>query len=245
VPLLLGLHVAFLAAFVHVTTRRDDAALPLQRALVVVQFALAFALLWLARASSLPILLILCVIQAIHVWTPRATLAIAAAANVGLYLTYRFGWEVGSPLVATLMNLSFQAFAAITAWFALSAQRARDALAASHADLLATRALLAESARDGERLRLSRELHDVAGHKLTALKLNLAALARDPRLNCWPTSAGSSRRCGSTMASTSATRSPCSPGRSRGRGCTCRSPTTPASARSRRPRRCCARCRRA
>jgi signal transduction histidine kinase len=41
--------------------------------------------------------------------------------------------------------------------------------------------LLAETARDSERLRLSRELHDVAGHKLTALKLNLAALARDPR----------------------------------------------------------------
>jgi signal transduction histidine kinase len=39
--------------------------------------------------------------------------------------------------------------------------------------------LLSESARDGERLRLSRELHDVSGHKLTALKLNLAVLAKD------------------------------------------------------------------
>jgi signal transduction histidine kinase len=44
---------------------------------------------------------------------------------------------------------------------------------------MATRSLLTESARDGERLRLSRELHDVAGHKLTALKLNLAVLAQD------------------------------------------------------------------
>jgi signal transduction histidine kinase len=34
----------------------------------------------------------------------------------------------------------------------------------------------------GERLKLSRELHDVAGHSLTALKLNLARLARDPAL---------------------------------------------------------------
>lgn len=44
--------------------------------------------------------------------------------------------------------------------------------------------MLAESARDGERLRLSRELHDVSGHKLTAMKLNLALLAQNPALAC-------------------------------------------------------------
>ncbi|PSD31409.1 two-component sensor histidine kinase, partial [Stenotrophomonas maltophilia] len=55
-------------------------------------------------------------------------------------------------------------------------------LARVNADLLATRALLADSARDAERLRLARELHDVAGHKLTAMRLNLRALAADPVL---------------------------------------------------------------
>ena len=100
-----------------------------------------------------------------------------------MYLLYRHAWEVGAPMVSTVLNASFQAFAALTAWFAIDAERARDALATTNAELLATRSLLAESARDGERLRLSRELHDVAGHKLTALKLNLAALARDPRLS--------------------------------------------------------------
>src|SRR5690606_12300134 len=105
------------------------------------------------------------------------------------YFVYREVWQVGSPLVSTVMHASFQAFAGLTAWFAIGAERARDALATANADLLATRALLAETARDGERLRLSRELHDVAGHKLTALKLNLAALARDPRLAADPQAA--------------------------------------------------------
>ncbi|MFY8135950.1 MAG: sensor histidine kinase, partial [Aquimonas sp.] len=78
--------------------------------------------------------------------------------------------------------LGFQAFATLTGYYAGMSERARDHLAQVNAELLATQRLLEESARSGERLKLSRELHDVAGHKLTALKLNLARLQRDPAL---------------------------------------------------------------
>lgn len=61
------------------------------------------------------------------------------------------------------------------------AEELAENLQAINAELLTTRTLLAEAARDQERLALSRELHDVAGHSLTALKLNLGALQRDPR----------------------------------------------------------------
>src|SRR3546814_12036878 len=43
----------------------------------------------------------------------------------------------------------------------------------SNSELRATRALLAESSRLSERMRISRELHDLLGHHLTALSLNL------------------------------------------------------------------------
>jgi signal transduction histidine kinase len=167
--------------FAIVITR---AGLPqaLRRALLLAQVALVFVLMFLARSSALPILVILCAIQVVHLWTPRQALALMVAINIAMYLMYRQVWDLNAPLVSAVMHASFQGFAALTAWFAISAERTRDALATTNADLLATRSLLAESARDSERLRLSRELHDVAGHKLTALKLNLAALARDPRL---------------------------------------------------------------
>ena len=180
--LLASLHVAFLALFLAVTGR-DHAKPGPARVLVVGQIALTFVLVALARASAMPILLILCAIQIVYLWSPRVSAALIVAINIVMYLLYRHAWEVGAPMVSTVLNASFQAFAALTAWFAIDAERARDALATTNAELLATRSLLAESARDGERLRLSRELHDVAGHKLTALKLNLAALARDPRLS--------------------------------------------------------------
>src|SRR3546814_4143958 len=51
--------------------------------------------------------------------------------------------------------------------------QARDEQRRLNAELRATRTLLAESARVNERTRISRELHDLLGHHLTALSLNL------------------------------------------------------------------------
>jgi signal transduction histidine kinase len=86
---------------------------------------------------------------------------------------------VSQASLVLLSYFGFQMFAALTAWYAKRAEQTANALRETNAHLLATRSLLEESARDRERLRLARELHDVAGHKLTALKLNLAALERN------------------------------------------------------------------
>jgi signal transduction histidine kinase len=50
---------------------------------------------------------------------------------------------------------------------------ARRGLATANAELLAMRALLLARARETERLRISRELHDSLGHQLTALRIQL------------------------------------------------------------------------
>lgn len=178
VAVLAAMHLAFLLLFMLATSAR----LPpwTARTMVLVQVLLALGLMLVVRNSSVPILLILCVVQLVQVFPPRASLAVIVAMNVGQFWVFRDIWGLQSPIISTLMHLSFQCFAALTAWFAFRAGQTRDELAAVNADLHATRSLLAESARDSERLRLSRELHDVAGHKLTALKINLATLVRDP-----------------------------------------------------------------
>ena len=179
--LLGALMLAYLALFVTVVGGNHEVDTRL-RLMIVVQYALVFTMMALARNSTLPILMILCAVQVAHAWSPRGAAAVLLVVNLGLYGIYASVWASPSPLIGTLMVGCFQIFATTAAWFGINAERARDALAAANADLLATRSLLAETARDGERLRLSRELHDVAGHKLTALKLNLAALSRDPRV---------------------------------------------------------------
>ena len=72
----------------------------------------------------------------------------------------------------------FQTFAAATIAAGARERAAREELARTNAELHATRALLAESSRAAERLRISRDLHDTLGHHLTALSLQLDVASR-------------------------------------------------------------------
>ena len=93
-----------------------------------------------------------------------------------LLLSSQLHWGVASRVVFAYAG--FQLFAALTMTSFRRADRARDEAARINAELVATRQLLLEGARGEERLRLSRDLHDIVGHKLTGLKLQLRLCAR-------------------------------------------------------------------
>jgi signal transduction histidine kinase len=104
------------------------------------------------------------------VWLAVQTLALGA---IGL----RY-WQ---PLLAVVIAGAFggfQLFALATASLTTRERGAREELARAHAELLATRELLAASSRNAERLRISRDLHDTLGHHLTALSLQLDVASR-------------------------------------------------------------------
>lgn len=129
------------------------------------------------------VLLIIVSAQLAVVLSAWQTIAIMLAINAVLVVQ----WNLlgGKPLQIALDLLpvtAFQTFAGLTAYYQASSERRRDELAQLNAQLIATQALLEESNRNEERLKLSRELHDVAGHKLTALKMNLALMKQDPML---------------------------------------------------------------
>ncbi|MDQ3617807.1 MAG: sensor histidine kinase [Pseudomonadota bacterium] len=84
---------------------------------------------------------------------------------------------LGFPLLIAVMQsllyAGFSSFVFVTALVAMQQAEAREDQRRLNAELRATRALLADSARVNERTRISRELHDLLGHHLTALSLNL------------------------------------------------------------------------
>jgi signal transduction histidine kinase len=144
---------------------------------------LAFIAIAGSPQGPAPILLILLasMLAAHFDWKPLlAALAVINAVFVAVVLMF---WTLTprSLIVYVLAYTSFQVFAAMVMRAAAHAEAMSERWRASNADLLATRELLTASTRDAERLRVARELHDIAGHKLTALKLNLAVLMRDPR----------------------------------------------------------------
>jgi len=176
---LLAMLVLFVA---HTLSQRAPS---LRRSLVLILLQAAAALLagFMLRDGWTGVLLIVVAAQLALLMPAMRTMAIMLALNlVLLYQWWLLDAHLGSVALELLPLLAFQAFAALTAHYQSDAEHSRDELAQLNAQLLATQALLDEGTRNEERLKLSRELHDVAGHKLTALKLNLALLARDPAL---------------------------------------------------------------
>jgi signal transduction histidine kinase len=176
-PLLL----AFIAAFVA-RMRRDRRNYAGLDAPLLVMIATALALLLPGRSGTAPVLLIVVAAVTSSSFRPRVAVALLVLVNAAFLGILLFVWRVGGALPMFAIYVGFQAFAAVVMSALARAEQTADELRRVNAELLVTRSLLAEAARDGERLRVSRELHDVVGHRLTALTMNLELLGDAPGL---------------------------------------------------------------
>jgi signal transduction histidine kinase len=118
-------------------------------------------------------LLVLVALQLGALLSRRAAVVwIAAQSSCLLGVVWlHWGWHWG--VVLAFAYLPFQLIADRTSRLLAEETAARKRLTAANAELEATRELLAQSVRLVERARIGRDLHDVLGHHLTALSLNL------------------------------------------------------------------------
>jgi signal transduction histidine kinase len=153
--------------------------LPAQRAqkgwslsLVVLTLSCAFAV-QLGGFGITPALYVIVAAKLFDRLPARQYWLVLAGLNAALLLRLALDANWIWALSAFAAYAGFQIFGAMMTASTSALNLANIQLQARNTELISTRALLSESARAQERLRLSRELHDVCGHKLTALKLML------------------------------------------------------------------------
>lgn len=98
-------------------------------------------------------------------WTVLQTCAAIAALEPHWHMGWR--WAVTSSLIG------LEAFAVVAGMMLRKEAAARDELLLLNIELSSTRELLKETSRATERLHIARELHDVLGHHLAALSIQL------------------------------------------------------------------------
>ena len=126
------------------------------------------------RAGWTAILLIFTTAMSVYVvgWRVIAVIVVIQTATIGVAAGLG-GAGTTSIVLPTSLYLLLQLASAAGVQATKRAEENSRKLAAAHTELRATSALLAESSRADERLRIARELHDLIGHQLTVLALEL------------------------------------------------------------------------
>ena len=169
-------YVVFVGAYA--LTPQNGAVSRLRIGLLAAQSLSALYLVWLYPSFIVTVLVVVVVWQVAWFTSLRLALGLALIQSVALAAIKCSGQADANAILILMSACGFQVFAVCAGHLAQGEAAARDRLAQANAELQATHALLTESARLAERLRISRDLHDVLGHNLTSLTLQLDVAGR-------------------------------------------------------------------
>lgn len=134
------------------------------------------ALLFLVRSDDILVLSIVWLVQAVEYFGIRRAAQLLLATQVLFVVTQLIQFADTNwlqVLISVFLFSMLQLFAISVSQRVINERDQRQQMAALNRELLATRELLSQSAAQNERLRIARDLHDILGHHMTALILNL------------------------------------------------------------------------
>ncbi|KGJ96443.1 sensor histidine kinase [Colwellia psychrerythraea] len=140
--------------------------------ILLCQVVVVLILIKFDKYDIAPILLVLIATQLPSRFSRRQAMYIMISITAAHFLL-KFDGNMLNTLFHVIIYLMLQVFGFSAIESNLREVKAKEELSAINQELLATRFMLKESSQRKERLRISRDLHDVIGHQLTALALNL------------------------------------------------------------------------
>lgn len=173
-----ALYGLFLVQFILIATdivpHRD---IRLRRLATLTMPLIVFGLMLTANNALLPIFLVIWASLLPEFFNRRQAIAQLLLANLIYYVLLQWQFHHQSHVFTIVIYLGFQLFAYSSSQARLSERKSRVVQEQLNQQLIATRALLSQASEQQERLRISRDLHDILGHQLTALSLQLEVLS--------------------------------------------------------------------
>ncbi len=171
-------HLAFGAAFWQLSATLDqpDSRLQMPVAMLALMTFSALEVSHITQTSLGGVLLLVVAGMLPWVLPLRWSVSWLIGQNIALTVVVMRWQHIGDlahALVHAGMFVGYSSFCFVVSFIARRQAEQRDSLRKLNSELRATQSMLADSTRLAERLRISRELHDLIGHHLTALSLNL------------------------------------------------------------------------
>ncbi|MDT3278880.1 sensor histidine kinase [Shewanella scandinavica] len=173
-----ALYGLYLVQFILIATDKVAHNNILFRRLATIAMPLiVLSLLLTANHALLPILFVIWASLLPEFFNRRQAISQLLLANLVYYALLQWHVHEQSNVFNILIYLGFQFFAYSSSQARLSERKSRLIQEQLNQQLIATRALLSQASEQQERLRISRDLHDILGHQLTALSLQLEVLS--------------------------------------------------------------------
>jgi signal transduction histidine kinase len=144
----------------------------LKKVLLALEIVTVLLLIAYDRYNVAAILLVLIATQLPSMFTRKQALLLMFLVSV-VHFCIAYDGSFISSFFQVIIYFMLQVFGFSAIETVRREEKAKKELAAINQELLATRFMLKTSSKKQERLRISRDLHDVIGHQLTALSLNL------------------------------------------------------------------------
>lgn len=171
------LYGLFLVQFILIATDIVPQNIQLRRITTLAMPLTVMSLMLTANNALLPILFVIWASLLPEFFNRRQAISQLLLANLVYYVLLQWHLHEQSNVFNILIYLGFQFFAYSSSQARLSERKSRLIQEQLNQQLIATRALLSQASEQQERLRISRDLHDILGHQLTALSLQLEVLS--------------------------------------------------------------------
>ena len=170
------LFVSIAAGFVCLT-KQTDKQNSRKVALLFAQYLLSIACFWVLPFNYLAIFVVIwSAIMPYYLSWQRAVL-LSPLLALPLALSMTFYWQQQGGWLTALLFWTFNLFAMMMSRAAIRETHAREKADQLNRELVSAQQLLRQASQQDERLRIARNIHDLLGHHLTALSINLQVAA--------------------------------------------------------------------